>query len=366
MGLVTLRCGGCGAAIQYDAEARSLKCPYCGRAEELPPSQGRIREIPIEEALAGSYIVPREQLSQHQVASCQSCGAQIAYEGGQLSRRCDFCGADAVQAAPFNELPIAPQGVLPFTIGPKEAQTQFARWLKALWFAPNDLTKRAHLLELRGVYLPLWTFDAQAEAHWRATPGYRRTRTERVYSAATKQYESRQVTYIEWGVPVEGRVDHHFDDVGVSGLRSLPQHYIDGAGGFSTATDLLDYDPRYFLGWDVVLPDVDLKAAWVEGQKLIHAAIEAQCKAQIPGDTYKDFSMRLHLHHPTTKLTYVPIYILAYRYKDKPYRVVVHGRTGVATGDRPISWIKVTLAILAAILAIGLLWRLSAYLDWVH
>lgn len=359
MGLVTLRCAGCGASIQYDAGSEMLKCPYCGRTERLAPSRDRIREIPLEEALAGRYELQRESLSHHQVASCTSCGAQIAYEGGKISSRCDFCGADTVQTAPLSELPIAPQGVLPFAIEPKEAQAQFLRWLRALWFAPSDLTKRAHLLELRGVYLPLWTFDAQAEAYWQATPGYHRTRTERFYNAATKQYELRQVTYIEWGRPVEGKVSHRFDDIGVSGLNTLPQRYLEEVGGFSTATDLIDYDPRYFLGWDVVLPDIDLKAAWAEAQKIIYAAAEAQCKSQIPGDTYKDFSMRLSLYHPTTKLAYVPIYILAYRYGSKPYRVVVHGRNGVVAGDRPISWVKVALAVITVILAIGVLGWLS-------
>ncbi len=356
MSQITVRCAGCGAAVRYDPASESLRCPYCGHAEALPATQSRIREISLLEAIE-EVRLPRENLAHHRVQSCQSCGAAIAYDENRLSQRCDFCGAEAVGEALLTEQPIQPQGVLPFRLTPDEAQKAFQTWLKHLWFAPSDLTKKARLEELRGVYLPLWTFDAQAQATWRAVPGYYRTRTESYYNPQTRRQETRTVQYVEWRPPVSGSVDERFDDLGVSGLKSLPQRYLSEVGGFSTATDLIDYDARYFLGWDAALPDKPLPEAWQEGQRLIREQMEALCKAQIPGDTHRDFSMQLRLSHATTKLAYVPIYILAYRYGGRPYRVVVHGRTAVVGGDRPISWWKVGALIGAILLGLYLLWR---------
>ncbi len=84
------------------------------------------------------------------------------------------------------------------------------------------------------------------------------------------------------------------------------------------------------------------------------------CQRTIPGDTFRNFSMRLQLSGLTTKLAYVPLYLVAYRYRGKPYRVAIHGRTGVVHGEHPLSWKKIALVVLAMLIGMLLLIRLSA------
>ena len=55
----------------------------------------------------------------------------------------------------------------------------------------------------------------------------------------------------------------------------------------------------------------------------------------------------------TFKHLLLPVWLLAYRYKDKPYRVVVNACTGEVQGERPYSWVKITFTVLAALLAAG-------------
>lgn len=350
--LFTLRCKGCGASVIYEAGSEMLRCPYCGHQQEIPESYDSIEEMDLEQALKAAEA-QREALPEHKVLSCSSCGAQIAYKEGRAT--CDFCGAEAVSEAALQNQPVRPQGVLPFGIDAHAAHEAFIRWVKNLWFAPSDLSRRTRVEDLRGIYLPSWTFDAQVWAHWTATPGYYRTRTERFFDQQTRSWQTRTITYTEWGFPVSGHHQDFFDDVLVSGLNSLPSRYLEEIGSFATTTDLRAYNPSYFLGWDVALPDKPLSEAWEEGYQYIYDKAAEACKRAIPGDTYKDFQMRLQLSDLTTKLVYVPIYILAYRYGGKPYRVVIHGRTGTVAGDRPISWAKVGLAILLVVAVIGLL-----------
>ena len=51
----------------------------------------------------------------------------------------------------------------------------------------------------------------------------------------------------------------------------------------------------------------------------------------------------------TYKHLLLPVWMLAYRYAKKSYQVVVNAGTGEVQGDRPWSWIKITLAVLAGI-----------------
>jgi hypothetical protein len=43
--------------------------------------------------------------------------------------------------------------------------------------------------------------------------------------------------------------------------------------------------------------------------------------------------------------------MLAYRYHDRPYQVFVNGATGEVQGERPYSWVKITLAVTAGLIA---------------
>lgn len=49
--------------------------------------------------------------------------------------------------------------------------------------------------------------------------------------------------------------------------------------------------------------------------------------------------------------------MLAYKYRDKSYQVVINAGTGEVHGDRPYSWIKIMFTALAAIaVGCGIAW----------
>ena len=55
----------------------------------------------------------------------------------------------------------------------------------------------------------------------------------------------------------------------------------------------------------------------------------------------------------------LPMWICAYRYKDKVFRFLVNARTGEVQGERPWSWIKISLAVIAGLIVAYLLHRLD-------
>ena len=46
---------------------------------------------------------------------------------------------------------------------------------------------------------------------------------------------------------------------------------------------------------------------------------------------------------------------MTYRFHEKPYRVYINAATGEVQGDRPYSWAKITLAILAALIVVAII-----------
>ena len=54
----------------------------------------------------------------------------------------------------------------------------------------------------------------------------------------------------------------------------------------------------------------------------------------------------------TFKHLLLPVWMLAYRYNEKVYQVFVNAGTGEVQGERPYSWVKITLAVLAGLIAV--------------
>ena len=55
----------------------------------------------------------------------------------------------------------------------------------------------------------------------------------------------------------------------------------------------------------------------------------------------------------TFKHILLPVWLAAYRYRDRSYRVLVNGRSGKVSGERPWSVWKITLAVLAGLAVAG-------------
>jgi hypothetical protein len=69
--------------------------------------------------------------------------------------------------------------------------------------------------------------------------------------------------------------------------------------------------------------------------------------------------MILHMDVSYSDITFkhilLPVWISAYRFKDKVYRFLVNARTGEVQGERPWSWIKITLAAVVALMVVGVI-----------
>ena len=62
--------------------------------------------------------------------------------------------------------------------------------------------------------------------------------------------------------------------------------------------------------------------------------------------------MRSVFSGQTFKHILVPIWLVAYTYGAKTFQVVVNGYTGSIAGRHPLSWIKISLAVLAVLIVL--------------
>lgn len=350
-------CPACGAEAHWNPGKQALVCPYCGTVApaQLEPA-GDVRENDLVTALRGLPDAQRGWQAEKISVRCQSCQAISVFDANRVAQRCDFCGSAAL--VPYEQIkpPIRPESLLAFKISEPAVRESIRTWYGKRWFAPNRLKSKALTDTVKGVYLPYWTFDAQAHADWTAQSGYYYYTTE-TYRDANGQNQTRQVRHIRWQ-PSAGAVDHFFDDQLVPGSKGVSEGLLRQIEPFPT-TELAPYQPRFLAGWVVEQYQIDLIAAAQRSRERMEAELRQLCAAQVPGDTYQDLRVTSRFTAQTFKHILVPVWLLTFTYGPKSYQVVVNGYTGAIAGKHPLSPWKIFLAVLAGLILLLILFLVS-------
>jgi hypothetical protein len=223
-----------------------------------------------------------------------------------------------------------------------QARDLIRAWYKRQWLAPTALNKKAMTDTVRAVYLPYWTFDANAYARWTAESGT-------YYYTGSGNKRERQV---RWS-PAAGELTHAFDDDLVSASLGVEPKRLKAIEPFPTDT-LIPYDPGYLAGWTVERYQIDLVAATERSRAQMDAVLHSLCGQAVPGDTYRNLQVQATFSDQRFKHILVPVWLLSYMYGKTSYQVAINGVTGKVAGGRPWSWIKITLLVILAIIILVL------------
>ena len=347
-------CPECGGDAQWNPAKQALICPYCGAIVpgQLKSDGAGIEEHDLAEALRRTAPEQRGWRAEKISVKCQSCRAISIFDPGRAAQRCDFCGSPAI--APYEETkdPIRPESVLPFKLSEDQVRDQLRTWYGSRWFAPNRLKKAALTDTLKGIYIPYWTFDAKAQAQWNAESGYYYYEDES-YRDDNGRTETRRVQKIRWQ-PSAGKVEHFFDDTLICGSVGVEKELIQEVESYPTTTDLKPYDANFLRGWVVERYQVDLSQAADRSREIMEGEMEALCASDVPGDTHRNLQVETQYLARTFKHILAPIWLVSYTFGASNFQVIVNGYTGKLAGKHPISWVKVALAVVGALIAIGL------------
>jgi hypothetical protein len=347
-------CPECGGDAEWDPAKKALACPYCGTilpfTEGENPMGATVVEHDLAQALSTAAPEERGLRAEKKSVKCESCQAISIFDSDRAAQRCDFCGSPSI--VPMDELQdaITPESVLPAVVSSTQVRDQLRQWYGSRWFAPNKLKRLALTDALHGIYLPYWTFDAHVDAHWTAEAGYHYYVTE-TYQDSNGRTQTRQVQRTRWE-DCAGQLSHFFDDDLVPGTVGVHLNLLRKVEPFPTTADLKPYEPAFVRGWVVERYQVDLRQASETSQQQMDAVVEQLCSREVPGDTQRNLQVQTHYQGRTFKHILVPVWLASYNYGAKSYQVVVNGYTGKMAGEHPLSWIKITLAVLAVLLVI--------------
>lgn len=353
------RCPDCGANVLFEQQEGNLRCPACGRREEVVGGAGT-EERSYEKYLHPSKDQLRTLASNALEVQCQTCSATVTFTPPEVADECPFCGSRIVAQPKPADPVVAPERVLPFRLTQAESGVRVRSWFKSRWFAPNALKKFAAHKPVAGVYIPFWSYDLHTVNRYRGQRGDHYSETE-TYTESDEKGNSvtktREVERTRWR-DVSGAVSRWFDDTLVPATKSLPQNCLDALEPWDLA-ELRSYEPACLSGYKALRYQVDIAEGFERAKELSAPAIAEEVRFDIGGAEQKVDQISTRYSGITFKHLLLPLYIGAYRFRDRVYQVVVNARTGEVQGERPYSFWKILCFVLLLLMAIALAVRLS-------
>lgn len=342
-------CKCCKAKLTFAPGTNTLKCEYCGTENEIVVDQ-QIQDNASQEQDLESSLSKDENLVEVHTIKCKCCGAETTLQGNVISDKCEFCDAPLTLDMKQTDKKLKPQAIIPFKVEKNKCNDLFKNWVKGLWFKPSNLVESTtHKEQFAGVYIPYWTYDAQGRA-W-----YKGQRGEHYYVEVEENKKERRTNWFR----TSGNVSKFFDDILVPASTSLPYSLLDSLEPFNYK-EVMGFDPKYLSGFKCETYSIGLKEGFEKAKKTMEDELEDMAKDQIGGDEQKIDFIEYKFFNTTFKHLLLPIWITAFPYKGKVYRVIINGQTGKVVGDCPRSVLKIIAFILGIVGVIGLIiWLLK-------
>jgi DNA-directed RNA polymerase subunit RPC12/RpoP len=335
-----MKCISCGGTLRYDIASYGLVCDFCGTVRRLhrPEEGAAIGEFDFATALRGSntnWGVTRR------LVNCKSCGAQLHSDPEQMSGMCPYCGSAVVLSAEDADCGVAPSAIIPFTLTKEQVAEKFYRWNKFAFWSPEKFRRGKLLSDLVPLYVPYWTFEADAVTTYAGRFGH-----------TTGSGDNEKTTwYIKTGI-----AEKHISEFNVCGSRKFfNDNMLNSVVSFKSR-ECLPYTPETLSGMAAEIYTIGIDEAWNYAKTVgLKKEIMESARENENVDCYRDLQYSTEFYNVKFKYVLVPVYLAGCRYGGKIYNVVASGTNGRGKCNRPISIAKfiITPLLFLAYFTIG-------------
>lgn len=351
------KCPCCGGALEFNSAIQKMKCPFCDTEFEMEALQGYDEELKKEqtanmsrETSAGSQWQEGEE-GGLRTYLCKSCGGEIVGDESLAAFTCPFCGNPIVMMGQFSG-DLRPDYVIPFKLDKKAARAGFMKYLEGKRLLPKIFKDQNHIDEIKGVYVPFWLFDTEAQANicYRAT-------TVRRWSDS--DYDYTETSYYK----VQRTGTLSFERVPVDGSKKMEDELMESIEPFDFSA-AVPFQTAYLAGYMADRYDVTAEEGRERVAERVKRSTEQAFDSTVTGYmTVTPEDSSIQLQWGGMKYALYPVWILNTTWNGKQYRFAMNGQTGKFVGDLPVDqaaarkW-TVGLTAVFAVAAYGISWIL--------
>ena len=342
------QCPACTGPLHFVGSSGKLECDYCGSKFDVAEIEALYAEKEQKAAEAQKAAEKTQQKAQSAAEasgwdaselgsdwgedsarmrsySCPSCGAELICDETTAATSCPYCGNPSVVPGQFSGS-LRPDYVLPFRLSKDDAVKALKAHYKGKPFLPRTFTQENHVQEIKGVYVPFWMFDGEAEG----SAQFEATRS-RCYRSG--EYEVTETDHFD--VYREGSIA--FARVPVDASSKMPDDYMDSIEPFDYK-DLKAFSSAYLPGFLADKYDVSAEESAQRADTRCEGTLVAALADTVEGyDFCTPVSQDVTLHRGKVHYALLPVWMLTTKWDGKNYLFAMNGQTGKLVGDLPTS-----------------------------
>lgn len=329
--MMEYECPCCGGMVAFDTASQNLKCPYCDTEFDVDAMKTLDYEMKEEksdsfgwDSPAGSEWEP-EETEKMRVYVCQSCGGEIVAELTEGAMSCPYCGNNVVVKEQFSG-DLKPDYIIPFKLDKEAAKRKLKEHFSGKKLLPKSFQSENKLEEIKGVYVPFWLFDAEAEGevHYKGT---------KVHTWSDKDFIYTRTSFYD--IVRAGNVA--FERIPVDGSSKMPDDLMESVEPFDFS-EAVPFKPAYMAGFLADRYDVSADAS----EERANARIK-RSTLEVLDDSITDIyatktpvGSYVNLNNGDAKYALYPIWLLTTKWRDETYLFAMNGQTGKMVGNLPI------------------------------
>lgn len=338
---MAFQCKHCNGQLIYIPGTLKLSCIHCSSEEKIEVSSDNILLHDISE---------KEVYKSHYILKCPSCGAEFNQSNIAIDK-CPYCTTIIINENYINKAGIGFDGIIPFKISRLEAIESIKKWRKKLYLAPNSFKKYIYQIDfLKGAYVPYFLIHTKTHVNYKGKCG------QNFFTSKKTIWSSEN-----------GELITRIENLALLGTTSIPKEIKDKTmpdfgeivaepwNNRWNFNELLPFSEWFCLGYSTELPQINVKNVININESKIKYELEQKVIEKIEKSGCDEAMVnKLSYNHLEIKyqLVLLPVWISAFKFKNRVYQVLVNGQTGEVVGDRPISKFKYILMWIFTLLGI--------------
>lgn len=326
--MLQYKCPCCGGAIEFDSTLQKMKCPFCDTefdVETLKAYDEAVKQDGTDamewDTSGGETWSEEDNMA---VYVCESCGGEVVCDSTTAATACPYCENPVVMKGKLSG-DLRPDWVIPFKLDKEAAKKGMLAHLSGKPLLPKAFKSENHIDEIKGIYVPFWLFDADADGAFR----YKATKV-RTWSDSRYRYTETSHFSIQ-------RAGHiAFDRVPVDGSSKMADDLMESVEPYDFS-EAVDFQTAYLAGYLADRYDVDVEQSVERANQRIKSSTETEFRNTVHGyTTVTQESANISLSDNRSHYALYPVWILNTTWRDQKYTFAMNGQTGKFVGNLPM------------------------------
>ena len=259
------------------------------------------------------------------VYSCPSCGAELICDETTAATSCPYCGNNTIIPGQLGGSTLKPDLIIPFKLDKKQAVEALKNHYKGKFFLPGPFRDKNHIEEIKGIYVPFWLFDGEAEA----SVDFNATRTHLVPG-----HKADVLITEHYNVHRGGTLD--FSKIPTDASSKMPDAMMDSIEPFDYS-ELKPFSTAYLPGFFADKYDVTADESTERADNRARSTTLDCFQGTVNGyQTCSVSGSNIDIHRGKVHYALLPVWMLTTKWKDETYMFAMNGQTGKFIGDLPV------------------------------